>query len=110
MQTIGLYVNIDANGNIQLPDRYRYLFGRSVRIILMVPETEAEISRARLHADIDVLDDSQLDYEHRVLTELHPSRPDQPCSAAPEANPFKVSVPCETDILSPIDESRESER
>jgi hypothetical protein len=48
MRAIEIDTHIDEDGHIELPDRYRHAFGKSARLLVLLPESsETEVERRR---------------------------------------------------------------
>ena len=48
MQAIELEVTIDSKGNLRLPEKYRDVYGKHVRLMLLLPLAVAESSRGAI--------------------------------------------------------------
>lgn len=44
MQAIEFEASIDSKGNLHLPEKYRDVYGKHVRLMVLLPQTAAEAS------------------------------------------------------------------
>ena len=65
MQAIALETKIDQNGHISLPKKFQYVFGKSARLVVLLPEQgEAPLQRRRPGSAKGVLQILAADNEH----------------------------------------------
>ena len=47
MQTIELEVTVDQKGNLHLPEKYHDIYGKPIRLRILLPEKTAELSQEK---------------------------------------------------------------